>query len=349
MDFSPKRVEDSQISKMYAFGSDAALRKAFESCFGRLRMGKVLEILDKTAADVAYLHTDGLARDLTVFTAACDKIDLLAFMSPNDDIKVLGRANYVGRTSMEVEVNLYQVHGEEETLVLESYFVLVATKDGRPVPIPGLITETPEEKQRAEQAKERKQAMLSEYKDSFENRHPNDEESAEMHFLFQKIEAKEIQGIEMSQTLREATNLMQPQDQNRRGKVFGGFVMRMVFELAWNIAYLTSESSILFVSMDHMTFDDPVDIGSVVKIEGQVVYTVESLMVVRMEVKVVEPIGHRQQLTNTAYFVFQALTLQDLPVRLPPVLPRTYKEGLLYLDGKRRCSNISFVPIPSKK
>lgn len=339
MDLQPKLINDSVIRKLLELENDEDLRKEYANCFGLLRLGKLLELLDKMSADVAYLHTDGLEKGLTIFTAACDRIDILAPLQVTKNMELVGRLNDVGKSSMEVEVSLYQFKEDSKEMVLTSYFVMVATDNGKPVPIAPVKFTNALEEQRSQEAKERKKYMLNEYKNSFEHRPPSASEIAELHQVFLDARENKPLGMKMSKTFRQSTVLMEPQDQNRRGKIFGGYIMRLIYELAWNIAYLSCKSKVIMKNMDHMTFDDPVDIGSVVEIEGKLNYSQNSYFVIGLNVMVVDPLENRQQLTNKAYFIFQAFDKEDQPRDIPSIIPVTYQEGLLYLDAKRRFVN----------
>jgi len=42
-------------------------------------------------------------------------------------------------------------------------------------------------------------------------------------------------GVQMTATALASTELMQPQERNRSGKIFGGFLMRQAYELAYSV------------------------------------------------------------------------------------------------------------------
>ena len=52
------------------FSKDLELRERYINFFGALRLGKLLEDLDLIAGQVAYKHTEGWERGLTIVTAA---------------------------------------------------------------------------------------------------------------------------------------------------------------------------------------------------------------------------------------------------------------------------------------
>lgn len=75
----------------------------------------------------------------------------------------------------------------------------------------------------------------------------------------------------------EATSLSnafvcQPQQRNMHGRIFGGFLMRRAFELAFATTYLFAGSRPSFVRVDDVTFRNPVDVGSLLRFTSHVVH-----------------------------------------------------------------------------
>lgn len=121
--------------------------------------GKIMEWTDLAAAVAAQRH----AR-LPVVTAS---IDQLAFVAPVriGQVAVLrGQVNAVFSTSMEVGVHVLTedpLSGERKKCC-EAFLTFVALgADGKPVPVPPLLCETPEERQREKDAGVRREARLA--------------------------------------------------------------------------------------------------------------------------------------------------------------------------------------------
>src|SRR5271155_5840673 len=55
--------------------------------------------------------------------------------------------------------------------------------------------------------------------------------------------------------------------------IFGGYILRLTFELAHSCASRFSHSRARFISLDSTTFDCPVPVGSILESEAMVVYT----------------------------------------------------------------------------
>lgn len=131
---------------------------------GRLFGGQLVAWIDIVAGVVARRHSNR-----SVTTA---EIDNLQFKSPifADNVVVLhGRLTYVGRTSMEVRVDSYvEARSGERKLVNTAYLVLVALdENGKPVPVPGLACDTPEEKAEWEAGLKRRQLRQQRRAESF--------------------------------------------------------------------------------------------------------------------------------------------------------------------------------------
>jgi acyl-CoA hydrolase len=127
---------------------------------GHVFGGVMLSMMDKTAAVAAFRHCR-----LNVVTASIDRVDFREPIHVGDLVVMKASVNYVGRTSMEVGVRV-----EAEELLTgrrrhtnSCYLTFVAVdRNGRPIEIPGLITETPDEIRRARAAEQRRSVRLAE-------------------------------------------------------------------------------------------------------------------------------------------------------------------------------------------
>ena len=132
-----KRVSDSRTEQIQIVMPEHI--NGYKRLFG----GKLVEWIDVVAAVVARRHSN---RNVTTVT-----IDNLHFKEPayvNSTILLIGRITYVGNTSMEVTVDTYveKISGEK-SLINSAHLVMVALdEDENPIPVPGLILETDEEK-----------------------------------------------------------------------------------------------------------------------------------------------------------------------------------------------------------
>jgi acyl-CoA hydrolase len=122
--------------------------------------GVVLAMMDKTAAVAAIRH----AR-CTCVTASIDRVDFREPIHLGDLVVLHASVNFVGRTSMEIGVRV-----EAEDLLSgkrrhtnSCYLTFVAVDaDGRPVEVPDIVPESPEEQRRYRAAVERRRRRLEE-------------------------------------------------------------------------------------------------------------------------------------------------------------------------------------------
>lgn len=122
---------------------------------GNVHGGVIMKEVDTAAGTAAARHAGHVA-----VTAAIDELSFLQPVFVGDILIVKARVNAVGGTSLEVGVRVEAEpwQGGERRHTTSAYLVFVALdEDGRPVPVPALECETPEEERRREQALIRRQ------------------------------------------------------------------------------------------------------------------------------------------------------------------------------------------------
>jgi len=125
---------------------------------GNVLGGRVLHWIDLAAAIVAHRHCRTEA-----VTASMDEVSFLAPIRVGQIAVVGARMTYVGRTSMEIRVDVQSedlMSGERrQTSTAYLTFVAVDPK-GRPAVVPPLLLETEDEKREANAAEARRAARL---------------------------------------------------------------------------------------------------------------------------------------------------------------------------------------------
>jgi acyl-CoA hydrolase len=122
--------------------------------------GRLMHWMDIAAAMAAHRH----ARQYVV-TASVDHLDFICSARAGNFVVLRSSVNRAFHTSMEVGVKVWTENYLLNTRshVSSAYFTFVAVdQDGRPQPVPPLIPETPEEKQRYEGAGRRREQRLAE-------------------------------------------------------------------------------------------------------------------------------------------------------------------------------------------
>ena len=127
---------------------------------GHVFGGVVLGLMDKTAAVCAIRHARA-----TCVTASIDRVDFREPIHLGDLVVLKASVNYVGRTSMEIGVRVeaedLQTGNRRHTNSCYLTFVAV-DRNGRPVEVPDIKPETPEEIRRYQAAVERRRRRLEE-------------------------------------------------------------------------------------------------------------------------------------------------------------------------------------------
>ena len=142
-----KKVSESATQQQYL------VRPTHINHYGRLFGGQLLYWIDELAGIVAIRHSGA-----TVTTAAIDNLRFQAPAYEGDMIGMIGQVTYVGRSSMEVRVDTYTETADgERKIINRAYIDMVAiNEDGQPIPVPGLMIETPEQQAEWETAAKRK-------------------------------------------------------------------------------------------------------------------------------------------------------------------------------------------------
>ncbi len=125
---------------------------------GNILGGRLMHWIDLAAAITAARHAGHVA-----VTASMDSLEFLHPVKVGQVVRLIAQVNWVGRTSMEIGVDVYRedLHDHDVKKTSTAYLTFVALDDtGKPVQVPPLIAETPEEMDRFHQAERRRQARL---------------------------------------------------------------------------------------------------------------------------------------------------------------------------------------------
>jgi acyl-CoA hydrolase len=118
--------------------------------------GKVLQMVDKAASVCAMRHAGK-----PCVTVAMERVEFLIPIRVGTFLIAQARINHVGRSSMEVGVEVYaeDMPGGSRQHTNSCLVTMVAVDaQGRPAGIPGLLVETPDEKDRWAAAERRRVA-----------------------------------------------------------------------------------------------------------------------------------------------------------------------------------------------
>ena len=126
---------------------------------GIVHGGEVMKLVDTAAGIAAVKHSGGMA-----VTASIDEMSFLTPVHVGDLVTVTASVNDVGTTSLEVgvRVDVEDVISGERHHTSSAYLVFVALDDeGKPRPVPRLVTKTSAERRRQREAKIRRETRLA--------------------------------------------------------------------------------------------------------------------------------------------------------------------------------------------
>lgn len=147
-----KAVDESMVNTVFSVLPEDT------NIYGNLFGGKLVEWIDRTAGIVAVRHSRK-----NVVTANIDNLSFLEPIKLGDIVILRAWINYVGTTSMEIQVDVYNERSSDGSKVLacRAYLTYVAIdENGKPTPVPKLKIKNDDERKRFEQARERKEQRL---------------------------------------------------------------------------------------------------------------------------------------------------------------------------------------------
>ncbi|CAO3693183.1 unnamed protein product [Rhizopus stolonifer] len=363
-----KTMKDSYMEDYLPFKSDPELLDQYIFSNGKIRTGKLLEDLDALAGAISYKHIDNgnpNAAPVTVVTASVDRFDLFLPEAGIENYKLSGHVTYVGSSSMEVFIkaetcgdelpepndespNTLCVLGKNTVLATRFTMVAIDSVTQKPVKVNSLRLTSTKEKRLFEIAESTKQRKKREKETALTRQPPTPAERLDIHDVFLEYSrytsdtSDERQPLPedkvwMSDTKLESNFLMQPQDRNIHNNIFGGYLMRRAYELAYaNTALFMRSSSPVLLSMDEVAFRKPVHVGTLLNLKSNIVFS-EGFPHRTVQVRVVADVVNIQQNTREVTNIFHFTLITGSPdVRLRRILPKTYAESMLWINAKRR-------------
>ena len=153
---------------------------------------------------------------------------------------------------------------------------------------------------------------------------------------------------------------MQPQFRNRHNfMIFGGFLLKQTFELAFCCCAAMSQTRPTFISLDPSTFDNPVPVGSVLYLKATVAYTDPPLIkpsdlandeapksedenaktnrYTRVQIRIDSKVRNVEHGETKPTGQFNYTFLVDKNIK---VMPQTYSEFMIWVDARRRAERV---------
>lgn len=347
-----KSPSQSRTSILYKFSSDYTLREQYRNPWNEVRMGKLVEDLDALAGTVSYKHCcsdDGSTRPILLVTASVDRLVLNKPINVESDLRIVGAVTWVGRSSLEIQLEVIQPAEDSpsssDSVALVANFTFVArdAETGKSAPVNQISPETEREKFLWKEAEERNK--MRKQKRAEQKRDAQDRDKDRLNALLAEGRVfcdmpalADRDSILIESTRHENSLICQPQQRNIHGRIFGGFLMRKAFELAFSNAYAFAGAEPQFLEVDHVDFFKPVDVGNFLRLKSCVLYTqLEDPAKPQINVEVVahvtRPELRSSEVSNKFYFTFTVRpeAMKD-GLRIRNVVPGTEEEARRVLE-----------------
>ncbi len=293
---------DSFSYVILSFKDDPWLLDAYINSTGRLRIGQLFQDLDALAGVISYKHC--APAEPMLVTASVDRVFMLKRLDNlvTENVVLAGSVTWTGRSSMEVSIKAISTTEELPEKITENIidendvfltcnmtFVARNPVTRKSYPVNKLLPITEKDWIDFRHSESYNAAKkLNASKMDLQKQPPTAFEAKLIHDLWcqeDKFEPSRKDStvksltrprslINVSESKISSTMIMQPQYRNLHSyMIFGGYLLRQTFELAYACAAAFSHASPRFVCLDTTTFKNPVPVGSVLYMTATVVYT----------------------------------------------------------------------------
>ena len=138
------------------------------------------------------------------------------------------------------------------------------------------------------------------------------------------------------ETYASSARIVMPNDTNTLGNLMGGNLLNWMDITAAISAHRCSRRICVTAAVNNVSFKQPIRLGDIVTIHGQVSRSFSSSMEVLLQVFVEDHLTGEQSLCNEAMYTFVAVDQLGAPIAVPKVLPETDEEQERFEGALRR-------------
>lgn len=132
------------------------------------------------------------------------------------------------------------------------------------------------------------------------------------------------------------TVLMTPDMANFSGKVHGGTILKLLDQVAYACASRYAARYVVTVSVDQVTFREPIHVGELVTFLAAVNHTGSSSMEVGIKVMAEDIRTQSARHANSCFFTMVAVGDDGRPAPVPPLEPSTADERRRHAEAVHR-------------
>src|SRR5690554_3309435 len=132
------------------------------------------------------------------------------------------------------------------------------------------------------------------------------------------------------------TILMTPDMANFSGNVHGGIILKFLDQVAYACASRYAGAYVVTLSVDQVTFRQPIHVGELVTFYAAVNYTGRTSMEIGIKVVTEDIRGRTVRHTNSCYFTMVAVDEKGQPIPVPGLTPQNDEERNRFEAAKLR-------------
>jgi acyl-CoA hydrolase len=129
--------------------------------------------------------------------------------------------------------------------------------------------------------------------------------------------------------------VIRPSEANFLGKLFGGELLAKIDLCAYASSAKHSGTTCVTASFDQVDFHEPIEVGELVTLNGQVTFVGRSSMEILVEVWTENLKNGHKRHANTARVTMVAL-IEGRPTEVPRLICETREEKVRFLQGQMR-------------
>ena len=138
------------------------------------------------------------------------------------------------------------------------------------------------------------------------------------------------------ETLSITTKVVLPNDTNTIGNLFGGELLAWMDLIASVAAHRHCRRVVVTASVNHVSFQKPIQQASIVTLEAKVSISFYSSMEVIIDVSVEDQVTGKKIKCNDAIYTFVAVDQHGRPIQVPELIPESDQEKERYEAALRR-------------
>lgn len=133
-----------------------------------------------------------------------------------------------------------------------------------------------------------------------------------------------------------STQWVLPNHTNTNNNLFGGQLLAWMDMAAGVSAHRHCRRVVVTASVNHVSFDQPINLGDLVTLESKVSRAFSSSMEVYIDVFVEDAVSGKRVKSNEAIYTFVAVDQMGNPISVPELIPETEEEIKRYNGALRR-------------